>query len=76
MGEYKIYSENDLHRLDGPAVEFTNGDKVWYQKGKLHRENGPSIEYHNGNNFWYIHGSEYHTEHNYWKALKKLSLTP
>jgi hypothetical protein len=26
---------SQLHRLDGPAVERKNGDKVWYHNGKL-----------------------------------------
>ena len=24
------YLNGELHRLDGPAVEFANGDKWWY----------------------------------------------
>ena len=23
-----------LHRLDGPAIEYANGDKSWYMNGK------------------------------------------
>jgi hypothetical protein len=62
--EYKNYpywcirylNENDqLHRLDGPAVEFYNGTKAWYINGLSHRLDGPAIE-HNGNKFWYING--------------------
>jgi hypothetical protein len=35
------------HRQDGPAAEYTNGNKYWYFNGKLHREDGPAIEYTN-----------------------------
>jgi len=43
-----------LHRLDGPAIEYSNGTKCWYQHDKLHRLDGPAIEYHNGTKRWYI----------------------
>tara|TARA_R110000868_G_scaffold75946_3_gene218773 strand:+ start:2380 stop:2592 length:213 start_codon:yes stop_codon:yes gene_type:complete len=28
------YKDGVLHREDGPAVEFANGNKVWYYQGK------------------------------------------
>ena len=31
-----------IHRNDGPAKEYINGDKSWYQNNKLHREDGPA----------------------------------
>jgi len=43
MKEYKVivgddgskcwYLNGDLHREDGPAVEYANGDKYWYLNG-------------------------------------------
>jgi len=45
-----------LHRLDGPAAEYCNGDKEWFYYGKLHRLNGPAIEHANGKKYWYYHG--------------------
>jgi len=45
-----------LHRRDGPAVEFTNGDKIWTANGKLHRLDGPAIEAADGNKAWYVNG--------------------
>jgi len=27
-----------LHRLDGPAIEWANGDKYWYKEGKCYTE--------------------------------------
>ena len=53
-----IYWRNEvgrLHRENGPAIEYANGDKSWYQHGQLHREDGPAIEYSNGNKDWYFH---------------------
>ncbi len=41
------------HRLDGPAVEYSDGDKEWFQNGKLHRLDGPAAELANGTKFWY-----------------------
>jgi len=53
-GNVKYYNENkQLHRLDGPAIEWQNGDKEWRINGKLHREDGPAVEYANGDRAWY-----------------------
>lgn len=58
----KIYStsfyneKGELHREDGPAIEYANGDKYWYKNGQFHREDGPAIEYADGNKFWYKNG--------------------
>ena len=38
-------AKGQCHRLDGPAAEWTDGDKEWYMNGKRHREAGPAIEY-------------------------------
>ena len=63
MIEYKVtvledgtnewYLNGKLHREDGPAVEFANGDKFWHRNSMLHREDGPAIEYANGDKFWH-----------------------
>lgn len=45
-----------LHRENGHAIEYTTGDKFWYQNGDLHRTDGPAIEYANGTKRWYING--------------------
>jgi len=44
MIEYKVkvyedgnkhwYLNGELHREDGPAIEFANGDKKWYLNGE------------------------------------------
>jgi hypothetical protein len=48
-----------LHREDGPAIEWSNGRKYWCLNGKLHREDGPAIEYLNGDKEWFINDKEY-----------------
>ena len=45
-----------LHRLDGPACEHSNGDKKWYIDGKLHRTDGPAMELSNGDKSWWVDG--------------------
>ena len=45
-----------LHRIGGPAIEYTNGSKEWWQNGQRHRIDGPAIEWRNGVRFWYING--------------------
>jgi len=41
-----------LHRLDGPAVEFTNGTKEWHKNGLLHRLDGPAYITADGHKEW------------------------
>ncbi len=48
--------DGDRHRIDGPAVEYANGDKEWYQNGQLHRIDGPAVEGANGHKAWYQNG--------------------
>ena len=51
------YDDKDqLHRLDGPAVEYADGTKAWYVEGKLHRLDGPAIEYADGCKAWWVEG--------------------
>jgi len=48
-----INSKGKYHRLDGPAIEWSDGTKCWYKKGLRHREEGPAIEFTNGDKYWY-----------------------
>ncbi len=52
---------NQFHRLDGPAREWSNGSKHWYVDGKLHRLDGPAVEWSNGSKEWHVNG-ELHRE--------------
>ena len=54
---YKL--NNKLHREDGPAIEYLNGDKEWWINGNLHREDGPAIEWYDGDEFWYKNGKSH-----------------
>lgn len=33
-GNKEYYSNNKLHRLDGPAIELASGSKYWYYEGE------------------------------------------
>jgi len=55
---YKDRKMTMLHRLDGPAVEWFNGDKCWWVDGKKHRLDGPAIEHTKGYKFWYVDNKE------------------
>jgi len=50
---------NQRHREDGPAVEYSNGTKAWYINGQLHREDGPAIEWSDGHKEWYLNGKRH-----------------
>ena len=58
MSEIKYWRNNsgDLHREDGPAIEYTDGSSSWYINGKLHRDDGPALDYSNGYKGWYKNG--------------------
>jgi hypothetical protein len=45
LGIKKYYKNDKLHRVDGPAIEYENGDGSWYIDGLLHREDGPAIDW-------------------------------
>jgi len=46
--------KDQLHRLDGPALECADGTKAWWVKDKLHRLDGPAIEYADGTKAWWV----------------------
>ena len=53
------YLNDELHRENGPAIEWANGSKEWWVNGKHHREDGPAIEWANGTKFWYSNGKRH-----------------
>ena len=64
----------ELHREDGPAVEYEGGAKAWYVNGKLHREDGPAWEASDGTKYWYLFDrSVTEEEFNHWLAKKQLN---
>ena len=55
----RMWRQNgQLHREDGPAVEYPGGSREWWINDQLHREDGPAVEYRNGRREWWIRGQE------------------
>ena len=75
--EYKFYpdgtfdkvwkNENgQVHRDDGPAIEYFNGIKHWFKNGTYHRKDGPAMVCDDGSHEYYLNGKEY-SKDEYWK---------
>ena len=59
-GDKLYYNEKgQLHRLDGPAVEYKNGSKIWYINNNRHRNIDPSCEWKNGDKYWVFKNKEH-----------------
>jgi len=65
-GKFKfnyLYWDNipfsNLHRLNGPAIIYSNGAKKWYKEGNLHRTNGPAIKRKKHSKEWYVNGKRH-----------------
>jgi hypothetical protein len=58
-GDRLWYQNGQLHRTNGPAIEYTDGDRYWYQNNLRHRTDGPAVEYTDGSRQWYINGVQY-----------------
>jgi hypothetical protein len=71
-----MYSyKKDLHRTDGPAAVYNNGDKYWYVDGRQHRTDGPAIEYGNGPRSWRVDG-RYYDEEDFNKLIEEVRQLP
>jgi len=54
--KYWRNKKGEIHRTDGPAVEYSNGKKAWYQNNLYHREDGPAVEFADGTKQWWVNG--------------------
>ena len=61
-GTKRWYQNDQLHRTDGPAVEYPDGSKYWYQNDQLHRTDGPAVEYSDGTKHWYQNDQLHRTD--------------
>ncbi len=52
----------ELHRVNGPAVEWANGDKSWWLNDKRHRTDGPAVEGASGAKYWYLNGMSHRVD--------------
>ena len=62
QGTIRYYKDDEFHREDGPAVEWSDGTKYWYMNDRLHREDGPAMEWNSGWKAWYLNNIEYSEE--------------
>jgi len=51
--------DGQLHRDNGPAVEYVDGTRHWHQHGNLHRTDGPAIDCTTGSRQWFKHGARH-----------------
>jgi hypothetical protein len=58
-GTKRWYLNGNLHRTDGPAIEYVSGSKEWYLNGNLHRTDGPAVELASGSKCWYLNGKRH-----------------
>jgi hypothetical protein len=58
-GNKRWFSNNKMHRTDGPACEYASGSKAWYIHGRLHRTDGPAVEHPDGYRGWWLNGEKY-----------------
>jgi len=63
-GTKEWYQNGQLHRLDGPAVEWgdgtiSSGTKIWFLNGQRHRLDGPAVECGDGSKEWYVNGQRH-----------------
>ena len=53
------YVNGQVHRLDGPAVEYADGSKAWFINNQPHREDGPAVVWPDGSTEWYVNGKRH-----------------
>ena len=51
--------KDQIHRIGKPAIEYSNGTKIWKINGKYHRNDGPAYEGININEY-YFHNRKYY----------------
>jgi len=60
--KFHFNEKGEFHRLDGPAIKYSDGTKKWFQNGLLHRLDGPAVERPNGFKAWYQNGHFHRTD--------------
>jgi hypothetical protein len=60
FGSKRWYNNiGELHRTDGPAIEWYDGSKEWFVNGVLHRTDGPAMEDIIGFTEWWFNGKKH-----------------
>jgi hypothetical protein len=56
-GTIRWYNDvGQYHRLDDPAVVWSDGCKEWWLNGKPHRLDGPAVIFADGTKAWFLNG--------------------
>jgi len=53
-GDKYWYFNNHIHREDGPAIEYTNGDCEFWLYGLRHRLDGPAVDWADDKQWFYM----------------------
>jgi hypothetical protein len=56
------YLNGQLHRTDGPAMEYVNRGRFWCLNNRVHRTDGPAVERVNGDREWFLNGQLHRTD--------------
>jgi hypothetical protein len=71
FGTIRYYdSKGNLHRKDGPAVEYTDGEVMYFIHGTLHREDGPAYASADGDALMYCLDGKAYDEVLFWRIVK------
>jgi len=65
--------KGELHRENGPAIEYNNGHKLFFINGLKHREDGPAVEW-NGRRIYYLNGKRYIEQSDYNDEIIQIKL--
>jgi len=50
---FYLNKKGEFHNLNGPAIEYKDGSKIYRVNGELHRIDGPAVERtHGGKEYW------------------------
>ena len=71
FNKYWKNKEGQYHREDGPAIEYSNGTRIWFKNGLKHREDGPAIVWEDWTHRYYLNGICY-TKEESWKEIQKI----
>jgi len=73
-GAKRWYLNGELHREDGPAIEFADDGKQWCINGEYHRLNGPAYIGAYGYTEWWINGHDVTKEITQWATENDIDL--
>jgi hypothetical protein len=61
---------DEFHKENGPAIEYSNGDKFWYIHNKLHRIDGPAVQFGTGYEEYWINGIQINSHEEFIRIVK------